>query len=484
MSFEWVIGANGPRTGLRYPLLNAAATRALEHQAAHNRPAGYLMQQAGHALARLSLAVAPHARHIWVACGRGNNGGDGLEAACHLHTWGKDVFISMPDGDKPQAKDAARALEKATALGLRIHAGPPATWDLCIDALLGMGLRDAARGICAEWIAQINTAGMPVVSADLPSGLLADTGAALGPCVRATHTLSLLSLKPGVFTCQGRDMSGHVWLHTLGCPEAEQPSAWLNPAPAQEKRLHASHKGSFGDVAIVGGARGMEGAAVLAARSALQSGAGRVYLACLATSSTPSGISIPPDLMQRAVNDLVPSGLTAVLGCGGGGEIAAHLPRWIVESQQLVLDADALNAIASDFALQTMVKHRPAGSTLITPHPLEAARLLGSSVPVVQSDRLAAAQQLASNLACAVVLKGSGSIIAAPGRTPHINPTGNALLAIAGTGDVLAGMAGAALAHTGSAWEAACHACYRHGALADHWSPDTRLTAGGLLDYL
>lgn len=484
MSFEWIIDGGGPRSCIQYPLLNTTATRALEASVARQHPPGFLMQQAGLALARLSLAVAPHAQRFWIACGRGNNGGDGLEAACHLHRWGKVVYISMPQGNTPLPEDAARALASARGMGLDIHPEPPASWDACIDALLGIGLRDAARGTSAAWIERMNAAGSPVIAADIPSGLLADTGTAPGPCVRATHTLSMLGLKPGLFTHQGRDMCGNIWVQTLGCDAPAEPSAWLNTAPAAAERPHASHKGSFGDVAIVGGAEGMEGAAVLAARAALQSGAGRVYIARLASSVLSTGMCIPADLMQRCTEDLVPSELTAVVGCGGGADIAAHLPRWLAQSRQLVLDADALNAIASDGALRSLLQQRIPDTTVMTPHPLEAARLLGCSVKDVQADRLAAAGQLATSLACTVILKGSGSVIAAPSRIPHINPSGNARLAIAGTGDVLAGMTGAALAHSGSAWLAACRATRLHGALADRWQGHSHLTANGMLDYL
>lgn len=147
----------------------------------------------------------------------------------------------------------------------------------------------------------------------------------------------------------------------------------------------------------------------------------------------------------------------------------------------MVLDADALNAIAASTKLQNLLQRRSPDSTVATPHPLEAARLLDCSVGEVQADRMQASQRLAKHLNCTVILKGSGSIIAAPNQTPHINPTGNGKLAIAGTGDVLAGMTGAALARSASAWEAAREACYRHGALADQWPESQSLTANGLL---
>ncbi|WP_138516153.1 NAD(P)H-hydrate dehydratase [Rhodoferax bucti] len=484
MNSEWITGPGGPRVGSRLPLFDTASTRLIEAQAAHHQPTGFLMQRAGLALAQLTLAVAPHAQLVWVACGRGNNGGDGLEAALHLHRWGKSVHVSLPEGGGALPSDAALALERASQAGLTIHSEPPVHWDACIDALLSIGLRDAPTSVYADWIGRIRAGQGPVISADIPSGLHADTGAVPGACIRASHTLALLGLKPGQFTAQGRDLCGDIWLNTLSADHVTPPPAWLNPAPEALARPHASHKGSYGDVAIVGGTGGMEGAAVLAARAALHAGAGRVYLALLASGHESPGVPRPADLMLRSTGSLRPETCTVVAGCGGGEEIADTLPRWLKESARLVLDADALNAIAISPTLQSLVQQRRADTTLITPHPLEAARLLGCSVADVQADRLAAAQRLATHLQCAVILKGSGSVIAAPRQTLHINPTGNGQLAVAGTGDVLAGMAGASLAHTASAWTAACTASYRHGVLADSWPADVALTATRLVDSI
>nr|WP_315464639.1 NAD(P)H-hydrate dehydratase [uncultured Rhodoferax sp.] len=484
MNYEWILSTAGPKTFGRLPILDTIASRTLEKNAALNHPPGFLMQQAGLALAKLALAVSPHAQVFWVACGRGNNGGDGLEAAIHLHQWGKKVHVSMPTGDKPLPADAGQALARAHQAGVHIHDHAPYRWDACIDALLGIGLSNAPTGAYADWIGRINARLCDVISADIPSGLSADTGEAPGVCVTATHTLSMLSLKTGLLTLQGRDVCGNVWLNTLGIDALTEPTAWLNPLPTIQQRRHASHKGSFGDIAIAGGTLGMQGAAVLAARAALQTGAGRVYLALLPSAQGNTSVPIPADLMQRHTDALQPQQLTLVVGCGGGAEIAHALPHWLMESKHLVLDADALNAIAASTDLQTLLQRRAPDTTVITPHPLEAARLLRSSVGEVQADRLRAAQRLAEQFKCTVILKGSGSIIAAPDRTPHINPTGNGKLAIAGTGDVLAGMTGAALARHASAWKAACEACYRHGALADQWAKPMSLTASGLLESI
>ena len=481
MNSEWVLGPTGPRVESRLPLLDTVNSRLLEAQTTHRQPTGFLMQRAGLALAQLALAVAPHARIFWIACGSGNNGVDGLEAALHLYRWGKHVHISMPASTRALPTDAALALKRAIQANLPIHPHAPDSWDACIDAMLGIGLRDAPTGVYVDWIGRINGAQQPVISADIPSGLAADTGIVLGACVRASHTLSMLTLKPGLLTAQGRDQCGNLWLNTLGAEGTIVPTAWLNPAPATRLRIHSSHKGSYGDVAVVGGTQGMQGAALLAARAALHAGAGRVYLALLPSAHDKHNIAIPPDLMLRTTDTLNTSACTLVVGCGGGDEIAGTLARWLNHAARLVVDADALNAIAASPELQLRLQLRAADTTVITPHPLEAARLLGCDVADVQANRIAAAQHLASTFQCAVVLKGSGSVIAAPQQTPHINPTGNGNLAIAGTGDVLAGMTGTALAHTGSAWAAACAACYQHGALADRWPANQALTASRLI---
>jgi len=174
--------------------------------------------------------------------------------------------------------------------------------------------------------------------------------------------------------------------------------------------------------------------------------------------------------------------MTLVAGCGGGQAIREFLPQMLREARQLVLDADALNRTAEDPVLQQLVAQRPSGSTVMTPHPLEAARLLGCGSAHIQADRLAAAQALAQRFQCVVVLKGSGSIIATPGHIPHLNPTGNARLASAGTGDVLAGLIGARLASGQTALHAACDSVYQHGLAADHW-PGPVLNASALCQW-
>jgi ADP-dependent NAD(P)H-hydrate dehydratase / NAD(P)H-hydrate epimerase len=479
-----------------FDLYGVAATRQWEQNCALHFPAHRLMQNAGLAVARLALAVAPHAKTVWIACGPGNNGGDGLEAALHLQRWGKNVVVSWLGTPENAPADALLSLHRATQAGVTFAGEPPANFDLCIDALLGIGgvfsasndlslasaltakAKRSDDGRFARWTALMNQSTAPTLAVDLPSGLNADTGIAADVCVIAQVTLSLLTLKPGLFTAHGRDRCGDIWfdaLDTIGpfgaiddrqatpaaatslASPAALPTARLAGAPDAQgswrisKTLHSAHKGSFGDVLVIGGAPGMTGAALLAASAALHSGAGRVFVGLL-DGGTMAVDTRQPELMFRDVDKLVENlsinGQTVVCGCGGGDIIRHHLPRIFANPGPVVADADALNAIAADVQLQHLLQARSRRflQTVLTPHPLEAARLLGIGTKDVQNNRLAAAQQLADKFGCVVVLKGSGSVIAAPGCIPTINPTGNARLATAGTGDVLAGMIGAKLA--------------------------------------
>ena len=478
----------------RRPLHSIELTRTIEHVVQASLPQHTLMQRAGLAVAHLAMAIAPHSRRIWIACGPGNNGGDGLEAAVYLQQWGKSPIVTWLGNPDKAPADAAASFQLAAEAGVTLAGVPPHDHDLCIDALLGIGVSNRTpEGQMAHWINLMNAGQAPVLAADIPTGLHADTGTAAQTTVRATHTLSLLTLKPGLFTAHGRDAAGTVWLDDLGSSEilstatgeAFLPSAWLAGQPVSAARLHASHKGSYGDVAVVGGAPGMTGAALLAASAALHAGAGRVFVGLL-DGETMTVDASQPELMFRAVDSLDFRTMTVVCGCGGGDAIRSPLARILSISALLVIDADALNSIANDAQLQNLLtaRTRHFAGTVLTPHPLEAARLLGVTTAEVQHDRLAAADQLAQRYGCTVVLKGSGTVIAAPGQTPVINPTGNAWLATAGTGDVLAGMIGAGLASGKNAFEAACEAAFRHGQVADQWTGIRPLTASALSQSL
>lgn len=481
-----------------WPLHGVAASRRIESEALSRARAGpqpvSLMQTAGAAVARLGLAIAPHARQVWIAAGPGNNGGDGLEAAWALHRHGRLVSVSLAGEASRLPPDAQQAYQRAAAAGIRIlaagspgEAPPPLGHeDLAIDALLGLGANRPPDARMARLIDCLNALPCQRLAVDLPSGLDADRGSVLGEAaVQATHCLSLLTLKPGLFTARGRDHAGSVWFDALGIDARhEPPEAWL-AGPSRAGRWdhpgrHGSHKGSHGDVLVVGGAAGMAGAAVLAGRAALAAGAGRVWVVPLDPDASRCD-PVHPELMWRSGPSAVEAAeldrSTVVCGCGGGDAVLQFLPEWLSHAARLVLDADALNAIAAHPALGQALGARASRGqqSILTPHPLEAARLLGCSAADVQGDRLHAAQALAERWSCVVVLKGSGTVVAAPGVAPSINASGNAALATAGTGDVLAGWLGgswSSAAGQGDTGNAQAHAValsgvWRHGAAAD-----------------
>ncbi len=480
-----------------WPLLSRTALREAEQrlQAAQASP---LMDLAGLATARLAMALAPHARRFWVFAGPGNNGGDGLEAATQLHRAGRAVSVCLFASPESWPADARRAWARAQQAGVPWQVGGPGAWndtgpqDLCIDALLGIGAQRAPAGDLLAAIACLRASPAQVLAVDLPSGLDADSGQPLGQAeqlVRADHTLSLIAAKPGLFMGHGRDVCGTLWLAPLHNAEtalAPTPTAHTNPAPPTRPHLHASHKGTQGDVAVIGGkdvaARGlgMRGAAWLAACAALHSGAGRTLVAW--PEAPASELPALPDVMLRQLEALELPRLTVLVGCGGGQAIVPHLARLLQHSARLVLDADALNALAADPWLQTLLRARAERGlpSVLTPHPLEAARLLGCRTPEVQADRLGAARALAERHRATVVLKGSGTVLAQAGQPLRINPTGNGRLAIGGTGDVLAGFIAGCWIPERSAWDSACEAVWRHGDLADRWPAHEPLTAGAL----
>lgn len=492
-----------------HPLFDAEASRRIEAQETARVPAHTLMRRAGEAVARLAMAIAPHARRVQVAAGPGNNGGDGLEAALQLRRQGRQVEVALVGDATALPPDAADALARAVAAGVCINTAPRLELDaddIAIDALLGLGASRAPQGVIADSIRALNALACPVLAVDVPSGLHVGTGRPLGDaCVVASHTLALLTLKPGLFTGAGRDHAGAIWFDALGADVADhvtrtEPSAWLAACPGlrgpSPRRRHARHKGSFGDVAVVGGAPGMAGAALLAARAAHASGAGRVFVQLLqpaeAANSATGVDPLRPELMFRAhwaaSAPEVLARSTVVCGCGGGEAVRGVLPRLLSLAQRLVLDADALNAVATDPMLATLLCARAARGlgAVLTPHPLEAARLLGGSTAEVEANRLHAAQALAERFRCVVVLKGSGSIIATPRRAARINATGNAALATGGTGDVLAGWLGGLWAQAGAGdepAEVAARAVAEHGAAAEP-QPAGPLRASDLIEAL
>lgn len=461
-------------------LHDAAHAAELERVLASTRAPLALMQAAGLAVARLARAMTPHARRVRVLAGPGNNGGDGFEAAARLKADWPDVHIDLAWLGHPasQPGDAAASRLRAEAAGVAITEldHPPtgaadrlATWcaelaqadgdTLVIDALLGRGLNRPVSGDLARLIDALNTGAARVLSVDLPSGLNGDVGVwpdgVDAPIVRADTTLALLSPSPGLCTGMGRDVVGELWWHDLGTgsatPHAVAAQARLARGSALARLLqprpHRQHKGSVGDLWVIGGDVAMQGAAWLAARAALECGAGRVHVDLLDAQGLGLDPGQPELMVGRCADRDELARATVIAGCGGGPAIAARLPELLSTTARLVLDADALNAIARDTNLQDRLRERSARgqASVLTPHPLEAARLLGSDVAAVQADRLAAVRALATSYRCTALLKGSGTLVcsASSGALPTINGSGNAALATPGSGDVLAGVIGA-----------------------------------------
>jgi hydroxyethylthiazole kinase-like uncharacterized protein yjeF len=467
------------------PLYTVAEIRAIERAATATLPPGALMQRAGQASANAALDLLPlttNQARVLVLAGPGDNGGDALEAAAHLSYTGAQVTLIHfgPADDSRSSAERQAALQRAKASDARFRAVEDANiagteWHLVVDGLFGIGLKRPLSGALRALVETVNLLRCSVLALDVPSGLDADTGCVVGPdgvALHATHTITFIGNKPGLHTCDGRDYAGLVDISRLEIDASHFAPAALHLNEVKffarhlKARRHNSHKGSYGNVAVIGGARGMSGAPILAARTALNSGAGRVY-ALFVEDALPCDPG-QPELMCRPASDYDLDQATLVIGPGLGASTGAQalLASAIASGSPLLADADALNLLAADTALQTVLAQR-SKPTVLTPHPLEAARLLGSNIGAVQADRLATARTLAARLNAVVVLKGSGTVIAAPDGKAVINTTGNPALATAGTGDVLAGLCGALLAQGWPHWEAALAAVWLHGIAAD-----------------
>ena len=467
---------------MRTPVLTTAELRAVEAQAALTFGPS-LMERAGFATAEAARALsADTGAAILVVAGPGNNGGDAWVAAAHLRESFHRVTVLDASGTKPTAPEALAAQERFVVAGGNVALQWPDELQpaLIVDGLLGIGLTHDVDGDFAEIIARINASRTPVLAIDVPSGLDADSGRVRGTAVNATHTLTFIAAKPGLYTGDGLDRCGSVGVDALGLEERYFEHALgslLAMAAVRDwrpARRRNTHKGIFGTLGIVGGNRGMVGAAVLAARAGLLGGAGRVLVGLIALSDSLAVDPVHPELMMRSIDDAMRADVI-VAGPGAGrspsATSASHfdraiLPAAIATKKPLVLDADALNAIAlHDAVAQALATRKSA--TILTPHPAEAARMLHKTNEQVQDDRLAAALEMARRFNAHVVLKGAGSICAFPDGRWSINTTGNPGLASGGTGDVLAGLIGALLCQGLDAERALELGVCLHGAAAD-----------------
>jgi len=479
------------------PLYLTNGMRVLEAAALKREPQAKLMERAGLAAAELAreLAAGPR-RSVLVLAGPGNNGGDAFEVAAHLKRWHYrvDVLFTGDAGKLPH--DAAQAFGKWQAAdGRLLQAIPPAGhYDLIVDGLFGIGLARPLAGATAELVRAAAALPGRKLALDIASGINADTGAVMGTAFRATHTITFISGKPGLHMLDGPDHCGEVHLADLGLDAAAlaPPEGRLVTGAIVESPLLARprnfHKGLAGSLAVVGGAAGMVGAALLAGRAAIRLGAGKVFLGLLA-DHPPYVDYAQPELMLRKPEQLLADvPLTAVAaGPGLGTDSAAQrvLAQALRLDVPLVLDADALNLLAAYGVLQSAVQSRKA-PTLLTPHPAECARLLEATTADVQSDRIAAAKRLAARFKAWVALKGNGTVVASPEGRWWVNASGNPGMASAGMGDVLTGIAGALAAQGMDAEDALVAAVYLHGAAADalvaRGVGPAGLTAGELID--
>jgi len=477
------------------PLYRAADLRRIE-AAATDQP---LMQRAGLAAAELAARIDTGHGAVLVLAGPGNNGGDAFEVACLLRQGFFDtqlVFVGQVDR---LPKDAADAYRHFVDAGGTTLAGIPdkMRWSLIIDGLFGIGLKRNIAEPYAGLIERANALAVrdacPLLALDCPSGLDADTGTLHGATISASHTISFIGAKPGLFTADGPDHCGDIHIATLDLEpgllagtsgrtvDRELFATHLKP------RQRNSHKGSFGRAGIIGGAPGMVGAALLAGRAALHLGSGLVTIGLL-DEHAPALDPQQAELMLRTPEKLL-AGELGALACGPGmGRSAAARSRLETAcriDRPLVLDADALNLIAEDGELQSALTTRTA-ATLLTPHPAEAARLLECDVATIQADRVNSACELAARFQACVALKGCGTIVAAPSGEWFINTTGNPGLATAGSGDVLTGCVTALLAQGWPALEALLAAVHLHACAADRLVAQgcgpIGLTAGELID--
>jgi ADP-dependent NAD(P)H-hydrate dehydratase / NAD(P)H-hydrate epimerase len=457
------------------PLFMAADIRAIDRQWADAHPDASLMERAGAAAAELALMLASETGEpILVLAGPGNNGGDALVAARRLTAQGIPLMVVSRADPARLPVDAAHAWEAWLQAGGRVHADIPAgqRFGLVIDGLFGVGLVRDVGGEEARWLELANALPCPRLALDVPSGLDSDSGRILGIALRADHTLTYLGLKPGLLTADGPDCCGQLHLDNLGVDSATLASPQgfaltrLEGRHILPPRRRNSHKGDFGHVGIIGGAPGMVGAALIAGRAALQQGAGSVTLGVLDERIAVDYFE--PRLMfgmPEALLQSQPDALAIGPGLGRSSRANNLLQQALAMPCPLLLDADALNLLAARPELADLAAQR-SHPTLLTPHPGEAARLLGSRSADIQQDRIGSALKLSRQLSAQVALKGAGTVIASPAGRYAINTTGGPWLAQAGSGDRLTGMVAALLGQGMQADDALQAAVWLHGSAA------------------
>jgi len=480
--------------GDAWPLATAAEMRELDRHTIETLgvPAALLMEVAGAAVAREVERLRAGDAPVWVVCGSGSNGGDGLVAARHLHLRGAPVRLWPLEDPAVWRGESAANWRRAQALGIPL-VGPrqrPEAGAVLVDAIFGTGLSRPVEGAAALAIRRLREArpACRVVAVDLPSGLDADTGQPLGDAVAADVTVTIGLPKLALALEPGRSLAGRIVVARIGIADAAPGLAlraelWTRAAAARRlpQRPRDGHKGSFGHVLVAAGSEGKTGAAALCALGALRVGAGLVTVAC-PQSTAPVIASAGSEWMtaplpeaagacfgraaEKGLLELAAARDVVALGPGvGRAEETRSFVRQLARAlaNPLVLDADGLVAFA-DGLPELRARRAP---TILTPHPGEAALLLGSTPAEVNRDRVAAARRLASETGASVVLKGAATVVAEPDGFVAVNPTGGPALATGGTGDVLTGVVAGLIAQGVPAREAAVLGAFLHGAAAD-----------------
>ena len=481
-----------------------------------------LMENAGRQVVAAVESLYPDLadRRVAIVCGKGNNGGDGFVVARTLQQRGVDVSVFVI-GKVTEIKGDARVnleilgrigqtvVEVADETAWELHGAEITGHDLIIDAMFGIGLSAPLTGFYETVVADLNEAGVPIVSIDMPSGMSADTSDLIGDAIDATVTIALGAPKLPLVLPPAESKSGEVVVADIGIPadifdQLEGPHIELltreQMRPLIPARAVDAHKGDFGRVVVVAGSVGKAGAAVLCAHGALRAGAGLVTVAsprsCQPTIAA-HGVEYMTEALDETPDGTVHfSATAAVLGIDadvivagpglGRGEGVTTFVRELLDKYDgpLVLDADALNAFADE---PSLLIGREGRDLIITPHPGEMARLVGCSVEDLQADRIGIATDFAKRHQVYVVLKGYRTLVVTPDQKVFVNPTGCAGMATGGTGDVLAGMLAAWLAQLLDA-EAACRlAVYLHGSageLADADNGEVSMTATDLVDHI